>query len=65
MYYDTENAYGITFQMAIGYLIWMSRISMRTHVTAITDPWVGNGCDMSPNITNGCNKIHFDYKLLL
>ena len=39
--------------------------SMRTHVTAITDPWVSYGCDMSKNVTNGCYKILFDYKLLL
>ena len=38
---------------------------MRTFVTAITDPWVSYGCDMSKNVTNGCNKILFGYKLLL
>ena len=42
-----------------------SSLFMRTFVTAITDPWVGYGCDMSKNITNGCNNILFDCKLLL
>ena len=43
----------------------MYQLIMRTFVTAITDPWVSYGCDMSKNVTNGCNKILFGYKLLL
>ena len=38
---------------------------MHAHVTAITNPWVSYDCDMSKNVTDGCNKVLFDYKLLL